>query len=71
MELAEKKLNLIERLIRIERHETLTEIEELLIRAEMQFRAKESLQAIEDNYVMDLDTYAKKNTEWLKNRASK
>lgn len=71
MELAEKKLNLIERLMRIERHETLREIEELLIRAEMQFRAEEALQAIENNNVIDLDTFANKNKEWLKKRASK
>lgn len=71
MELAEKKLNLIERLMRVEHYETLAEIEELLKRAEIQFRVEESLKAIENNDVMDLETFTEKNKEWLKNKTSK
>ena len=71
MELSEKKLSLIERLMRVSNQEILEQLEELLIRAEMESRADESLQAIENNDVVALDDFAKNNQSWIKKKAIK
>ena len=71
MELSEKKLNLIERLMRVRKQEILEQLEELLIRAEMESQADESLKAIEKDDVVALDDFAKNNQSWIKKKALK
>lgn len=71
MKLSEQKLNLIERLMRVRKQETLALVEDLLIRAEMESRAVESTEAIEKGDVVSLDKFTKNNQAWLKKRASK
>ncbi len=70
MELSEKKLKLIERLMRVKTQDTLSQVEELLIRAEMELRANESLEAIGKNDVVTIEKFAENNKSWLKKRAS-
>lgn len=71
MELAKKKLSLIERLMRVGNQETLEQVEELLVRVEMESRAKESLRAIEENDVVSLIDFGKKNQSWLQKKSTK
>jgi len=71
MELAKKKLSLIERLMRVGNQETLEQVEELLVRVEMESRAKESLRAIEENDVVSLEDFGKKNQSWLQKKSTK
>lgn len=71
MELSEKKLSLIERLMRVRKQEILEQLEDLLIRAEMESRADESLKAIEKNDVVALDDFTKTNQSWIKKKAIK
>lgn len=71
MELSEKKLRLIERLMRVRNQVVLEQLEELLVRAEMELRAEESLKAIENNDVVALDGFTQNNQSWIKKRASK
>lgn len=70
MELSDKKLSLIERLMRVRKQEILEQLEELLIRAEMESRAEESLKSIENNDVVSLDDFTQNNQSWLKKRAT-
>lgn len=65
MELAQKKLHLIERLMRVGNQETLEQVEKPLVRVEMESRAKESLRAIEANDVLSLEDFGKSNQSWL------
>lgn len=69
MELSAKKLSLIERLMRVTRQETLAQVEELLVRAEMEARAVESLEAIDNNDVVSLADFTKNNKVWLEKGA--
>ena len=71
MELAKKKLSLIERLMRVGNQETLEQVEELLVRVEMESRAKESLRAIEENDVVSFEDFGKKNQSWLQKKSTK
>lgn len=71
MELSEQKLSLIARLMRVRNQETLALVEEMLIRAEMESRANESEEAIENGNVVSLEQFNKNNEAWLKKRASK
>ena len=71
MELSEKKLSLIERLMRVRKQEILDQLEELLIRSEMELRADESLKAIEKGDVIALDDFTKSNQSWIKKKALK
>ena len=71
MELSEKKLSLIERVMRVRKQEILEQLEDLLIRAEMESRADESLKAIEKNDVVALDDFTKNNQSWIKKKAIK
>lgn len=71
MELSDKKLKLIERLMRVRNQEILEQLEALLIRAEMELRAEDSLRAIENNNVISLDDFTQSNQDWLKKKATK
>jgi hypothetical protein len=68
MDTADKKLNLIERLVRVKKDSTLQQVEEILIQAEMESRARESIKAIENDEVVSLDKFAKNNQSWLKKK---
>lgn len=71
MELSEQKLSLIERLMRVRNRETLSQVEELLVRAETESRAYESLDAIKNDEVTPLDQFNESNQSWLKKKTSK
>ena len=66
MELAEQKLNLIERLMQINTRETLAQVEEILIRAEMEARTKQSLEAIDNNETVDLREFKESRQAWIR-----
>ena len=68
MSIATKKLQLIDQLMKIGEEKTLARVEELLIRAEMEARAEESIQAIKDGNVISLEQFGKDCEEWLKAR---
>lgn len=70
MELSDRKLSLITRLMQVRKHEILEQLEDLLIRAEMEARADESLNAIAKNDVVALDDFSKSNQSWIKKRAT-
>lgn len=70
MDLSDKKLRLIERLMRVRNQVILDQLEELLIRAEMESRADESLKAVEKDDVLSLDDFTQSNQAWLKKKAS-
>ncbi len=71
MKISEQKLSIIERLIRVRNQETLIQIEALLIRAEMNLRASESINTIESGEVIPLNKFTENNQVWLKKKASK
>jgi len=69
---AEKlKLNLIQRVMKIEKTATLERIEDLIIQEEMQARFKESLEDIKEGRVHSLEEFKQMNEKWWKERASK
>lgn len=57
--------------MRVRSQETLAGVEEMLIRAEMESRAKESEEAIDNGHVVSLEQFNKNNEAWLKKKASK
>jgi len=57
--------------MRVGNQETLEQVEELLVRVEMESRAKESLRAIEENDVVSLIDFGKKNQSWLQKKSTK
>ena len=71
MEQAERKLRLIERLMRVRSQVVLEQLDELLIRAEMESRAEESLKAIDNNDAMALDDFIQNNQSWIKKKPLK
>ena len=62
------KLNLIQRVMKIDKSSTLERFEDLIIQAEMEARLRESLESIARGEVSTLDEFAKSNQEWLKKR---
>jgi hypothetical protein len=71
MGLSEKKLRVIERLMRVRKQEIIEQVEELLIRAEMESRAEQSLEAIENEDVITLDDFTQSNKSWIRKGLSK
>jgi hypothetical protein len=65
------KLNLIQRMMKIEKASTLERIEDLLIQEEMQDRTNESLDAIAKGDVSTIDEFARSNQKWLKEKSIK
>lgn len=59
------KLNLIERVMKIDKSSTLEIIEDLIIQAEMEARAKESIESIEKGEVHSLEEFRQMNKKWL------
>jgi hypothetical protein len=68
MKFSERKLRLIERLIALKDHEILEQIEELLIQGELEARAQESLNAIENGEFETLEEFSQKKKDWLKEK---
>ncbi len=60
-----KKYELINRLMRIREIGALKQLDDTLIRLEMESRALESEEAIEEDKVMSLEEFSRKSTEWL------
>lgn len=71
MELSDKKLSVIERLMKVKHESTLNEIEKILIQTELESRAKASSEAIENNDTISLDEFSKKNQSWLRKNATR
>ncbi|WP_111671577.1 hypothetical protein [Algoriphagus litoralis] len=69
---AEKlKLNLIQRVMRIEKTATLERIEDLMIQEEMEARFQESLEDIKEGRVHSLEEFKQMNEKWWKERDMK
>jgi hypothetical protein len=71
MDIAQQKLSLIERIMKVGRQNTLQKVEEILIRSEMEARAEESVKAIEQHEVITFDQFTENNQSWLKKQATK
>ena len=71
MSIETKKLVLIERLMQIKEEGILQQYEKLLKQAHLQYRAEESIKAIEDGQLISLNTFQSNNAEWLNNKVSK
>lgn len=71
MGIAEKKLSLIERLMRVRRQGTLNQVEDILVQAEMDARTEESLEAIENNEVISFHQFQQNNQSWFEKKATK
>jgi predicted transcriptional regulator len=65
------KLNLIQRVMKIEKTSTLERIEDILIQEEMEARLKESLEDIEEGRVHTLEEFKQMNEKWWKERDMK
>ena len=65
------KLDLIQRMIKIEKPSTLERIEDLIVQEEMQARTNESMEAIERGEFSTIDEFAKSNQKWLKKNSMK
>lgn len=69
---AEKlKLNLIQRVMKIEKTATLERIEDLMIQEEMEARFQESLEDIKEGRVHSLEEFKQMNEKWWKERNMK
>lgn len=60
-----KQYELINRLMKIRSIGALKELEDILVRIEMDARAIESEEAIEAGEVMSLEEFSRKSNEWL------
>jgi hypothetical protein len=60
-----KQYELINRLMKIKRIGALNELDETLIRLEMESRAIESEEAIDSGKVLTLEEFSRKSNEWL------
>lgn len=65
------KLNLIQRVMKIDNSATLKRFEDLIVQAEMEARLKDSLESIEKGEVSTIDEFARSNQEWLKKKSKK
>jgi len=65
------KLGLIDRLMKVQEASTLQRMENLMIQAELESQAEESLKAVEKGQVLSLDEFRKENRQWLKEKYTK
>jgi hypothetical protein len=68
MTLEKRKLNIIQRLMRIERSSSLEKIEESIIQEEMEQRLQESLEDIKAGRVHTLEEFRQMNQAWMKSK---
>lgn len=71
MSIATKKLELIDRLMKVGEEETLKKVEELLLQIEMQARVDESMEDVAKGNVVSLDEFTQRNKEWLRAKHTK
>tara|TARA_R110002072_G_scaffold109187_2_gene236439 strand:+ start:318 stop:533 length:216 start_codon:yes stop_codon:yes gene_type:complete len=71
MSIATKKLELIDKLMRIGEEKTLVRVEELLVQAEMESRVDESMKDIANGDVVSIEEFTKGNIAWLRARDSR
>lgn len=55
----------------VKNQDKLAQLEELILRAEMEVRAAKSIEAIDNNDIVSLADFTKKNKAWLEKKASK
>ncbi|MEM8893134.1 MAG: hypothetical protein AAGC88_01070 [Bacteroidota bacterium] len=60
------KLNLIEKLIKEEDQEVLQRLEQLMVKAQMEIHAEDSLKAVKNSETQSIDDFRRSNAEWLK-----
>lgn len=63
-----KKLDIIERLMKVRKEDVLKKYEQLLIEAQLLTRTEESMQAIENGQTVTLKNFSKGNKEWMKSK---
>lgn len=68
MNIIAKRQKLVDRLMKVDADKTLEKVEEILIAAEMEARAEESMQAIRDGNVVSLEQFSINTDEWLRKR---
>ncbi|MCH7397109.1 hypothetical protein MM236_03875 [Belliella sp. DSM 107340] len=71
MKVESLKLGLIERLMKVQKTSTLERMEELIIRAEMEDRAEESLNSISNKEIISIEQFKKENHKWVKENRTK
>lgn len=64
-----KKLDIIERLMKVRKEDVLNKYEQLLIEAQLFTRTEESMQAIENGQTVTLENFSKGNKEWIKSKS--
>lgn len=57
--------------MKVQKASTLERIEQLIIQAELESRAEESLTAIDKQEVVSLDEFRQENLQWAKKRFTK
>lgn len=66
-----KKLDIIERLMKVREEDVLKKYEQLLIEAQLFTRTEESMQAIENNQTVTLENFSKGNKEWMESKITR
>ena len=64
-----KKLDIIERLMKVRKEDVLKKYEQLLIEAQLFTRTEESMQAIENGQTVTLENFSKGNKGWVKSKS--
>jgi hypothetical protein len=70
MDIQAKKLNLIDRLMKIRKASILQRFEELLMQSEMDDQAEASMQDIKEGKVKPYNQFKQEATEWIKSKKS-
>ena len=63
-----RRQQLADRLMQVDRESILSQVDELLTRAEMQARHEESMEAIRNGDVMTAKEFRQSNSEWLRKK---
>ena len=71
MNIETKKLNLIERIMRIKQVATIDKFESLITDLELQARTETSLSQIQNNEVRSYESFSNEVEQWLKEKNSK
>lgn len=71
MNIETKKLNLIERIMRIKQVATIDKFESIITDLEIQSRTETSLHQIQNNEVRSYESFANEVEQWLKEKNSK
>jgi hypothetical protein len=71
MNIETKKLNLIERIMRIKQVATIDKFESLITDLELQARTETSLRQIQNNEVRSYESFSNEVERWMKDKNSK